>query len=150
LHVTVPFCTSSALQGASLCPTQASPGHRPWFPIQTVRALKGRNICAPSVVPPFQGFSAPPYEPKALPWAGLGWAFGPQAHAVRTSSALRRRLCRTPTTSVSTSSAWAIFIDCGSPIQYRKLICDWRPSNIRPAHSAICDWRRKPGRILTS
>ena len=24
-----------------------------------------------------------PQEPRALPWAGLGWAFGPQAHAGR-------------------------------------------------------------------
>jgi len=78
---------SSALQGTSLWangPTQASPGHRPGFPIKTVRALKGRNIGAQSAVPPLQGFSAPPYGPKALPWAGLGWAFGPQADAVRT------------------------------------------------------------------
>ena len=48
-----------------------------------VQALKERNKILPSFVPPIQGYSVNACEPRAMPWAGMGWTFGPRTESCR-------------------------------------------------------------------
>ena len=84
-HPINPFCLDSGLndncdgrrpstKGALTCQPRASP----WVTFETVPALKGRHtIRIPSFAPSGLAFGIGTM-PRALPWADIGRAFGPE------------------------------------------------------------------------
>jgi hypothetical protein len=76
-------------------PTYASPGQRPGrIHGKSRRALKGRVNASASLYAPLQGSLSICVPPRALPWAGMRRAFGPQKPSGSQSGVRRLTGCR--------------------------------------------------------
>lgn len=117
-------------------PTYASPGQRPGrIHGKSRRALKGRVNASASLYAPLQGSPPVCVPPRALPWAGMRRAFGPQKPSGSQSGVRRLTGCR----SLGTDPGASLWRRLTGSVPRRRARSTRRPLfDVRPLRVCRC------------